>query len=50
VVIAGAPFRLPRAMRSVDIAPLCMEILGMSMRYKVGDPRSSIERQPAVQR
>ncbi len=50
VVIAGAPLRLPRAMRSVDIAPLCMEILGMSMRYKVGDPRSSVERHPAVQR
>ena len=25
--------------RSVDIAPLCMEILGIPMRYKVGDKR-----------
>jgi hypothetical protein len=41
VIIAGgdAPKRLPRAMRSVDIAPLCMQILGISMRYRVGAPR-----------
>jgi len=37
---AGAPKRLPRHMRSVDLAPLCMEILGIPMRYKVGDPRT----------
>ncbi len=37
---AGAP-RLPRAMRSVDIAPLCMHILGIPMRYQVGDPRTA---------
>jgi hypothetical protein len=37
---AGAPKRLPRHMRSLDIAPLCMEILGIPMRYKVGDPRN----------
>jgi hypothetical protein len=36
---AGAPKRLPRHMRSVDIAPLCMEILGIPMRYRVGDKR-----------
>jgi hypothetical protein len=41
VVMAGgaAPARLPLEMRSVDIAPLCMQILGIPMRYKVGDPR-----------
>ena len=39
VIVAGAPRRLPRALRSVDIAPLCMEALGLEMRYKVGDPR-----------
>jgi hypothetical protein len=41
VIIAGgaAPRRLPRKMRSVDIAPLCMQLLGIPMRYKVGDPR-----------
>ena len=40
VVVAG-PSRvaLPRAMRSVDLAPLCMQLLGLEMRYKVGDPR-----------
>ena len=36
---AGAPRRLPTHMRSVDIAPLCMGILGVPMRYRVGDPR-----------
>ena len=36
---AGAP-RLPRLMRAVDIAPLCMELLGLPMRYRVGDARS----------
>ena len=41
VIIAGgaAPRRLPNKMRSVDIAPLCMQILGIPMRYQVGDPR-----------
>ena len=41
VIVAGgaAPRRLPRKMRSLDIAPLCMEILGIPMRYKVGDKR-----------
>ena len=36
---AGAPRVLPRHMRSADLAPLCMQILGIPMRYKVGDPR-----------
>jgi hypothetical protein len=31
--------RLPDAMRSVDIAPLCMSLLGLPMRYRMGDPR-----------
>jgi hypothetical protein len=41
VIVAGgsAPRRLPAAMRSVDIAPLCMQILGVPMRYVIGDPR-----------
>jgi hypothetical protein len=50
VIVAGAPQRLPRAMRSVDIAPLCMEALGLSMRYRMGDPRASTEREPAHHR
>ena len=36
---AGAPRTLPRHLRSADLAPLCMQILGIPMRYKVGDPR-----------
>ena len=41
VIMAGgaSPGRLPPAMRSVDIAPMCMKILGIPMRYRVGDPR-----------
>lgn len=41
VIVAGgaAPRRLPRKMRSLDIAPLCMQILGIPMRYQVGDKR-----------
>ncbi len=46
VIVAGFPRRLPRAMRSVDIAPLCMEALGIEMRYAVGSPRVS-GRRPA---
>ena len=30
---------VPATMRSVDIAPMCMELLGLPMRYTVGDPR-----------
>ena len=40
VIVAGpSRMRLPRHMRSVDLAPLCMHILGIPMRYRVGDPR-----------
>ena len=41
VIVAGAgtPRGLPRHLRSVDIAPLCMQILGLPLRYKVGDAR-----------
>jgi hypothetical protein len=39
VIIAGGDARLPREMRSVDIAPLCMGVLGIPMRYQVGAPR-----------
>jgi hypothetical protein len=39
VILAGAPLRLPSAMRSIDIAPLCMEILGIPMRYRISEPR-----------
>jgi hypothetical protein len=41
VIVAGgrARRRLPAQLRSVDIAPLCMDALGIPMRYRVGDPR-----------
>jgi hypothetical protein len=35
---AGAP-ALPKHMRSLDIAPLCMELLGLPMKYRVGQGR-----------
>ena len=40
VIIAGpTQVRLPEHMRSVDLAPLIMQLLGLEMRYRVGDPR-----------
>jgi hypothetical protein len=43
VVIGGASAPvLPLAIRSVDIAPLCMHLLGLTMRYQVGDPRGAL--------
>jgi hypothetical protein len=43
VIVAGGgrAWKLPAHMRSLDIAPLCMEILGIPMRYRPGDPRRS---------
>jgi hypothetical protein len=41
VLVAGGPVRsrLPLQLRCVDIAPLCMQLLGLQMRYSPGDPR-----------
>ena len=41
LIMAGGPVRphLPRALRGVDVAPLCMHLLGMTMRYAPGTPR-----------
>jgi hypothetical protein len=41
VIVAGAGSAgtLPRHMRLVDIAPLCMQLLGVPMRYRAGSPR-----------
>ena len=36
----GAP-RLPRAMRSVDLAPLCLRLLGLTSRYQIGQARTA---------
>ena len=39
-LIAGpTKIELPRHLRSVDIAPLCLELLGVPAPYRVGDPR-----------
>lgn len=40
VIVAG-PTRvaLPRDFRSVDIAPLCLELLGLPSPHRVGEPR-----------
>ena len=42
--------QLPRAIRSIDLAPLCMELLGLRMRYRVGDPRASTSEAAAPSR
>ena len=49
VIIAGGPVRprLPRDMRLVDIAPLCMELLGLPMRYLPGMRRGLFALSPA---
>jgi arylsulfatase A-like enzyme len=40
LIVAGPrTVNLPREIRSVDIAPLCLELLGMPTDVKVGDPR-----------
>lgn len=49
VILAGVPDRrLPHALRSVDLAPLCMELLGLPMRYRPGMPRGFRSVAPAV--
>ena len=52
LIIAGGPStpRLPRAVRSLDIAPLCMDLLGIPMRYRPGDPRGQHALVPASTR
>ena len=47
VVVAGAVRRLPRMMRAVDIAPLCLDTLGLRMRYRISDPRAWREASPS---
>ena len=39
-VAGGAqPPEVPETLRSVDIAPMCLESLGLPSRYRVGEPR-----------
>jgi len=42
VIMAGGNTmpKLPKHMRSVDIAAICMQLLGLPMRYRPGDPRT----------
>jgi len=40
IMAGGGTPRLACHMRSIDIAPICMELLGLPMRYRRGDPRS----------
>ena len=43
VIIAGPErIKLPLHMRSVDIAPLCLQLLGLPSKHRVGDPRRVI--------
>jgi hypothetical protein len=40
LIVAGPrDVPLPLAIRSVDVAPLCRELLGLPSRVRVGDPR-----------
>ena len=43
VLVAGGGMnhRLPRQMRLVDVAPLCMQLIDVPMRYRVGAPRDT---------
>jgi hypothetical protein len=43
VIVAGpdAPARLPTAFRAVDIAPMCLEWLGLPSPYRIGEPRTN---------
>ena len=52
VILAGGPVRprLPHHLRSVDIAPICMELLGIPMRYRPGEPRGMHALAPASPR
>lgn len=50
VIIAGGSQRLPRVMRSVDIASLCAGVLGVPMRHKVGDPHICLSAPPVTRR
>jgi hypothetical protein len=44
VILAGGGVghRLPRDLRSIDLAPLCMDLLGVPMRYRPGVPRVAV--------
>ena len=47
---AGVTTRLPSRLRSVDIAPMCMDLLGVPMRYRPGMRRGLYPLAPASAR
>jgi hypothetical protein len=40
VICAGGPMRLPRALRSIDLAAICLRALGLTPPHDVGAPRN----------
>jgi hypothetical protein len=42
LLVAGpSPVRLPDQLRSVDVAPLCLNLLGIPSRHRIGEPRKA---------
>ncbi len=42
-IVAGPErIELPTHFRTIDIAPLCLNLLGLPSRYRVGDPRRAV--------
>ena len=40
LIVAGPePVTLPKHVRTIDVAPLCLNLLGLPSRYRVGEPR-----------
>jgi hypothetical protein len=40
LIVAGPePVALPKHVRTVDVAPLCLSLLGLPSKYRVGEPR-----------
>ena len=42
IIVANAPVSLPKQMRSIDIAAICLKAMGIETRYELGEPRSSV--------
>ena len=42
LIVAGPhPVDLPIHVRSIDIAPLCLNLLGIPTRHRIGEPRKA---------
>jgi hypothetical protein len=46
VVCAGVPFRLPRALRSIDLAGLCLRALGLPAEVRSGRDQGRVPHHP----